>query len=117
MTTLNLTQHPANDAQTAEGVVEPADKQAVKALLTFHELPERSEVVARATQLAKLAAESGHKRAMVGGAPFLMAPLHAALEAVGVEPVYAFSRRESVEETAEDGTVTKRSVFRHLGFV
>lgn len=29
---------------------------------------------------------------------------------------YAYSERESVEDVAEDGTVTKRNVFKHKGF-
>jgi len=46
-----------------------------------------------------------------------MAPLERALRSSDLIPLYAFSRRESVEEVADDGTVTKRSVFRHSGFV
>lgn len=33
------------------------------------------------------------------------------------EPVYAFSRRESVERTGENGQVLKTAVFRHIGFI
>lgn len=117
MKTLNLTQHVANPSQIEEGVVEPENKDAVRELLTFHDLPPRSEVRERAAKLAQMAVEAGAEKAMIGGAPFLMHPLHEALEAVGVEPVYAFSRRESVEQVADDGSVTKKSVFRHLGFV
>jgi hypothetical protein len=54
---------------------------------------------------------------MIGGAPYLMAPLERSLRSVGVYPVYAFSVRESVEQTAPDGTVRKTNVFRHAGFV
>ena len=32
-------------------------------------------------------------------------------------PIYAFSVRESVEETLPDGTVHKTACFRHKGFV
>ena len=39
-----------------------------------------------------------------------------ALEA-GIKPLYAFSVRESVESTEPDGSVIKRNVFRHMGFV
>ena len=35
----------------------------------------------------------------------------------GIEPVYSFSRRESVESTDAEGNVTKTSVFKHIGFV
>ena len=46
-----------------------------------------------------------------------MAALEAALREKGLTPVYAFSLRESVEETLEDGTVRKVNRFKHLGFV
>ncbi len=46
-----------------------------------------------------------------------MAPLADALRAQSVTPVYAFSRRESVERTGENGLVVKTAVFRHIGFI
>ena len=54
---------------------------------------------------------------MIGGAPFFMSALERALLDVGITPLYAFSIRESVEKAAEDGTVTKINVFKHVGFV
>jgi hypothetical protein len=54
---------------------------------------------------------------MIGGAPYLMAPLEVALRAHGITPLYAFSVRESVEQTQPDGSVRKIAVFRHGGFV
>lgn len=56
-------------------------------------------------------------RAMIGGAPYLMAPLERALRAAGVEPVYALSERVSTEEAQPDGSVRKVNTFRHVGFV
>jgi hypothetical protein len=116
-TILNLTMHPAAQAQRAGGVIEPQDKQEVKDLLLFREMPAVGEVARRASALAALAAVSGADAAMIGGAPYLMAPLHAALEARGVRPVYAFSERRSEEVTQPDGSVRKVNVFVHLGFV
>ncbi|MHB0929605.1 MAG: hypothetical protein ACYC3W_12015, partial [Candidatus Nanopelagicales bacterium] len=55
--------------------------------------------------------------AMIGGAPFLMAPLEKALLSIGINPVFAFSERKSVEAHGADGTVTKTQVFKHVGFV
>lgn len=116
MTTLNLTQHPTSAAQRDAGVVEPSDKSAVQALLSFTELPTSDEVRERAEALAQLAV--GHESAMLGGAPFLMHPLHEALLSVGVTPVYAFSLRQSQERVnPETGETEKVSVFAHLGFV
>jgi hypothetical protein len=45
-----------------------------------------------------------------------MGPLEAALKAKGVNPLYAFSVRESIETTV-DGKVVKSSMFKHAGFV
>ena len=61
--------------------------------------------------------KSFHIRAMIGGAPYLMAELEKELWRLGIEPVYAFSRRESVESTDAEGNVTKTAIFKHIGFV
>lgn len=114
---LNLTQHPATPEQVAAGVIEPKDKALVQRLLTFNNLPTREQIQSRAIELASIAVEHGAYRAMVGGAPFLMPALDAALLDVAVEPCYAFSRREVIETIMEDGSVEKTAVFRHAGFV
>ena len=62
------------------------------------------------------AAKLAHYKAMIGGAPYLMAELEKALWNRGIEPVYSFSERKSVE-TEKDGVVTKVNVFEHVGFV
>ena len=54
---------------------------------------------------------------MIGGAPFLMGALESALLDYGITPVYAFSKRESVEEVQKDGSVKKINIFRHAGFI
>lgn len=115
MKILNLTQHAATDAQLAAGVIEPADKDVIKSLLTFDDLPSRAEILERAKALANIAA--AFEYAMLGGAPFFMSALEEALSDIGVIPMYAFSVRESVEQHNADGTVTKVNVFRHKGFV
>ena len=112
---INLTQHVASPEQIANGVVEPEDKAAVQALLTFDTIPNAKDLQERAKKLAEIA--KGYSSAMIGGAPYLMAPLEKALRASYTQTYYAFSRRESVEEIKEDGTVVKKTVFRHVGFV
>jgi len=121
---INLTQHPATPEQVTAGVVEPANKQEVKDLLTFDKLPTRSEIVSRASQLAHIAVDAHFMEpdgepmeALIGGAPYLMAPLERELRTRGITPLYAFSRRESVETTDPNGAVVKKSVFKHVGFV
>lgn len=130
---LNLTQHKATPEQIAAGVIDLPDiyREQLSALLTFEEMPTSAEVQARAEQVAAFAVglwaewEEGRapnqahlsECAMIGGAPYLMAPLERALIEAEFAPVYAFSRRETVEETLPDGSVKKTGVFRHLGFV
>jgi len=135
---LNLTQHTATPEQIAAGVTcgdinGDAQLREIAALLTFDTLPTPVEVRHRAERLAKIASttttlvdyggDSGlcvnerFKFAMIGGAPYLMAPLESALRAHGITPMYAFSVRESVDQTQPDGSVRKIAVFRHAGFV
>jgi len=114
---VNLTQHNATPEQIEAGVVEPEVKARIQELLTFDEPPEPGEVIRRATRLADIAAECGAEAAMIGGAPFLMGELERELLWRRINPLYAFSRRESVEEKQSDGSIRKASVFRHIGFV
>jgi hypothetical protein len=115
---INLTQHTATAEQAAAGVVEPLDTAAVHRMLTFETCPDRDAIRGRAEALAVVARESGAKAALVGGAPYLMGPLEAALRAVGIRPLYAFSQRAGVvEERQPDGSVRKVQVFRHAGWI
>ncbi len=126
---INLTQHQATAEQIAAGVIDlpPAEREALTALLTFDTLPTRQEIEDRAADIAELAAYNGIccddgddsfvDAAMIGGAPYLMPALDATLRAADITPLYAFSVRESVEQTQADGSVRKVNVFRHAGFV
>jgi hypothetical protein len=116
---LNLTQHAASPAQIEAGVVDLTGelKEELTRHLTFDTLPTGSEIDRAARCIAAIASHLRVPAAMIGGAPYLMGPLEAALKAVGVKPLYAFSVRESVETTLPDGRVVKTAVFRHLGFV
>lgn len=139
MATMNLTQHAATADQIAAGVFDlPAAVRAdLQSMLTFGELPDEQEIRSRAEQIAGMAAmcASGEDRAdddgalpagdaggfalhaMIGGALWLMAPLADALREQGIEPVFAFSVRETEEQKQADGSVRKDAVFRHAGFV
>lgn len=115
---VNLTQHNPTPEQVAAGVGEPLAEALP--LLNFSDLPTSAQVREVAEKLANLAlnaAGGDGGEVMLGGAPFLMAPLEEALRARGLRPVYAFSRRESVEEMLHDGSVKKTQIFRHVGFV
>ena len=90
-------------------------------------LPTRAEIADRCANIAALAVHNGlggdesddphPTAAMIGGAPWMMAKLERALLEIGVPSVYAFSVRESAEQTQPDGSVRKVNVFRHAGFV
>ncbi len=127
---LNLTQHNATAEQKAQLVVEPRmTKEKIKKLLTFEEIPSKEEIESRANELAEIAvSEASHyagetdnevwiTRVLLGGAPFFMGALEKAVRECGFTPVYAFSKRESVDQPQPDGSVKKIAVFRHLGFV
>lgn len=115
----NLTQHSLTPEQVDAGVYEPNSvlKQQIKQLLTFEEIPSPFEIKERAIKLTRIPLLLGFERVMIGGAPFLMGALETALQNRKIIPLYAFSRREVVEITDQDGSVSKKTVFRHLGFV
>lgn len=119
MKILNLTQHPISDEQSEAGVYNAHYDalEVVRRLLTFNERPTFIDIEYSARRLAEIAAHEGADAAMIGGAPFLMSALERALKDYGIQPLYAFSKRESVEETLPDGSVRKTAVFRHEGFV
>jgi len=117
MSIINLTQHLATPEQLASGVVDlPASQREVlQQLLTFDTPPSAAILIDTARKLAVMAAD--YQSALIGGAPFLMSHLERHLSLRGIRPLYAFSRRESVEEVQPDGSVRKINVFRHAGFV
>lgn len=129
MKILNLTQHLATPDQKAAGVVDLPElgRQQLQKLITFETLPDDTELSDRAHAVANLAAQYIELMALtdgepvntvlIGGAPYFMVPLEIALAHAGLFTVYAFSVRESVETHNPDGTVTKRNVFKHAGFV
>jgi len=115
MKILNLTQHDATPEQVAAGVFEPpADvKENIRRWLTFEKPRSVTALKGAAFYLACAAEHLGATAAMIGGAPFFMRWLEDALLERGIEPIYAFSKREVIEE--KDGR--KVTVFRHAGFV
>ena len=106
---INLTQHQATPEQ---GCTEPADKSRVRSILTFEEAPSKGEIASRAIELATIAMQEGATEAMIGGAPFFMRALEDALIGKGIQPLYAFSRRDVVEDGPK-----KVAVFLHTGFI
>ena len=118
MKIINLTQHVATAEQVTAGVFEPADKKAVQDLLTFNTAPSKPEMATRAEALAELAKGENAEAAMIGGAPYFMAPLELALTAAGIQPLYSFTERRATETLdPATGEVKKTQVFIHAGFV
>ena len=83
------------------------DEDHHKALQQLTRMPAYRETICKSFRI----------KCMIGGAPYLMTELEKELWHLGIEPVYAFSRRESVETVGENGEVTKTAVFKHIGFV
>ncbi len=117
---LNLTQHQGTPAQIAQGLVdlEGCQLATLKKLLTFSAEDIHSRVLPlRAAQLAQLASvslrDTEDTQVMIGGLPALMASLEKALREAGLEPVYSFSDRVSVEDPL---TGIKTSQFIHQFF-
>ena len=126
---INLTHHAASAEQITQGVTDLQGEQrdALVHLLTFSELPDVQEILDRASDIAELACYNGlgdpdgdspmPHQAMIGGALWLMAPLATALRERNIDPVFAFSVRETEEQTQADGSVRKVAVFRHAGWI
>ena len=114
---LNLTQHPASKEQKESGVFEPEDKERVKEILTFSEIPAKLMLEIKAISLMMIAKREGATTVMIGGAPFFMSALESALINEDIHVLYAFSKRESIETTLPSGEVVKKSMFKHVGFV
>ena len=118
ITIINLTHHELTSEQL-EGFehVGISYRDMIKGFLTFDNLPTREQITDCAYALARIAIGQKATHAMIGGAPYLMSTLETALKYYGVQPLYAFSQRESVEKTLEDGSIQKVSVFKHAGWV
>jgi hypothetical protein len=123
---LNLTQHETTQDQILAGVFEPdpEQKKTIQKLLTVEVIPTAHNLKTRAAQLAEIAWDLTHgdtqdwtNAVMIGGAPFLMSYLEKALQAQGLQPLYSFSKRVVTELEHSDGTVEKKAVFKHVGWV
>lgn len=113
----NLTQHVASKEQITKGVVEPLNKEEVKKILTFNDIPYMLEIHDKAKQLVKIAKKEEWEAVMIGGAPYLMYELEVRLRAANITPLYAFSKREVVEVKLSNGGIEKKSIFIHKGFI
>lgn len=122
MKIINFTQHAATKEQLDSGVFEPIPMDVRQRILNFDSLPSletlrnrRDEVIALLDEVSQAHPEAD--AVMIGGAPFFMSFMEVAVISAGLKPVYAFSRRVSIEQTQPDGSVVKTAKFQHAGFV
>lgn len=120
MAIFNATQHTASPEQLREGVLDtsPEVRKHLSTLLTFEEVPCVADLRDRAALVADLIQSettlTGIRSVMIGGAPYFMTHLETALKARRLTPLYAFSKRESIEDPV---TGQKTSVFKHAGWI
>ena len=119
MKILNLTQHQATQDQIENGVVDldATTKGWLVSMLTFDTLPTTEDIEYRASTIARNTRMLGYDKAMIGGALWLMSSLEKHLKINNIQPMYAFSVRESVETISDDGSVKKQNTFKHIGFI
>lgn len=121
--TVNLTQHNPTPEQALEGVT-PASAE-ISALITFsaQELlgteNTKSLFKSRAQEILSWVGENAPYagKVMLGGMPAFMPVLQKALKKAGYTCLYSVSDRVSVDEVQPDGSVIKRSIFKHMGFI
>lgn len=114
---LNLTQHNKSEEQVEVFEPNSEDKESIKKLLLFTEMPDHSELLDRAEKIAKIASKYECEQAMIMGAPFFLGYLEDALKEENITPVYSFTQRISQEYVDENGKTIKQSVPKHEGFV
>lgn len=135
---INLTQHQMvqeqynfNDIELYEVQFKGHEKEAradILEALTFNEIPTKEEIINKAKTLSTIAKATLDQArnlsgldvkfyALIGGAPYLMSALEKELKEDGVIPLYAFSKRVSVETAQPDGSVIKTTKFMHEGYI
>ena len=133
MLAINLTQHELTQEQKEDAYWVKFNSYdgtnstiEIKRLLTFESMPNMEEIQERAEKIANIAEgiflqldpEKALKHtALIGGSPYLMGPLEKALKERSIQPLYAFSKRVSVETTQPDGRVIKTAKFVHEGYI
>lgn len=117
MRIINLTQHQASAEQLGAGVFDLPIDSVLKDALTFNVLPTKADIERRAQLITGIALTHEATHAMIGGAPYLMGALERLLKEAGIQPLYSFTERVSVEKKGENGEVVKTSIFQHKGWV
>ena len=114
---INLTQHVSTETQQEQGVIEPKDKEYVKNLITFEEIPTLQDLRNRANLLVEVCREMNVRFALIAGAHWWLIVLEHHLRTHGITPLQSFSKRLSFEHTNENGTVHMVKTFVHAGWI
>lgn len=114
---LNLTQHLSTKVQSEQGVIEPKDKEYVKNIITFDDIPNLEDLRQRANLLVDLCREEDVQFALIAGAHWWLIVLEHYLRLHGITPLQSFSKRVSYEHTNENGTTHLVSTFVHAGWM
>ena len=115
---MNLTLFTPTAEQSRDGVIEPdaETKNRINQLSTFTEIPTRETLERNAKEIVSMI-DPRFDGAMIGGAPYFTPYLEKELAKNGFEAVHSYSERKVIENTLEDGTVEKKSVFTYQGLV
>ena len=113
MKILNCTNHMLTDMQKKMGIIEldENDRETLTSAITFNDPPMKEDVDSAIEKVLEVLSRYEYDACMLGGAPFLAAPLENAILSLGKGAAYAFSKRISKEKHLPDGTVEKISVF------
>ena len=114
---VNLTQHSSTETQAEQGVIEPPDKEYVKSLITFEDIPTLQDLRKRANLLVEICREMNMQFALIAGAHWWLIVLEHHLRIHGITPLQSFSKRVSFEHTNENGTVHMVKTFVHAGWI
>lgn len=109
----NFTQHKTSLDQIKDGIVDVENHEYIQQLLTFDELPTKEEIQKRACLLADYAQKINAEKVMIGGAFYLITRLAKEMNKRGISVCYSFSKRQSVDDVQEDGSVIKRTLYKH----
>ena len=115
---INLTLFPATPEEIKARVIDlpPRERQELIKRLKFDTIPTVKELFVACDEITKLAVDSGHSSAMIGGDPALMELLADSLRRSGIKPCYPFRARFSTEVTEPDGTVVEGFQFKYIGW-
>ena len=118
MKILNLTRGEITPEQELEGAVElrtGSERSRIRDLAVFADPPSRHVMLWRAAEIVRLLGKWGYvpgmDAAMIGGSPYFLPYLAAALRKEGVTPLHAFARPAAGGEAKDRAPGRRKAVF------